>query len=81
VFTIPIICIMTACGLDTIELGGREPWETPPPDREYTIPYHPNASCYIKDKFYQRCPENAADLQWPGLADDDEENDRRWTRD
>ena len=33
-----------------------------PPVKEYTIPYHPGASCYIQGEFYDSCPGDAKDL-------------------
>lgn len=80
-YTIPIICLITACGLDGVPLGTREPWDNPPSVNEHSIPYSPSAACGIRGEFYERCPENAADLQYPGWADENEENDRHWTRD
>ncbi len=33
-----------------------------PPVKEYKIPYHPGASCYIKGEFYESCPGEAKGL-------------------
>ncbi len=59
-FGIPLVC-----SLSTMQCAPDKPKflrPKAPPVKEYKIPYHPGASCYIKGEFYESCPGEAKDL-------------------
>lgn len=43
-FVIPIICILSGCGLDQVEWGAREPWDRgqPVPEWRTVKPVYPD---------------------------------------
>ena len=45
------------CAPDTLNFLNQNP-----PVKEYKIPYHPGASCYIRGEFYESCPGDAKEL-------------------